>query len=123
MRLMKRVLLASLIVLIGCTTAFAQETGVKGRWDASIETPQGAMPLTIIIETVEGEKISGTLSSQRGDLAITGTVSGNTLTFSGTFDANGQQLIIKFTGKLDGDSMTGEVDFGGMGGGGWSAKR
>ena len=119
---MKRVLLASLIVLIGCATAFSQETGVKGRWDPSIETPQGAMPLTIIM-TVEGEKITGTLSSQRGDLAITGTVSGNTLTFSGTFEANGQQIILKFTGKLDGDSMTGEVDFGGMGGGGWSAKR
>jgi hypothetical protein len=120
---MKRALFASLIVLIGCTAAFSQEAGVKGRWDASIETPQGAMPLTIIIATVESEKITGTLSSQRGDLAISGTVSGNTLTFSGTFDANGQQLIITFTGKLDGDSMTGEVDFGGMGGGGWSAKR
>ena len=81
------------------------------------------MPLTIIFATVEGERIAGTLSSQRGDLEITGTVSGNTLTFSGTVDANGQQLTIMFTGKLDGDSMTGQVDFGGMGGGGWSAKR
>ena len=120
---MKRAILVSLIVLAGCIMAVSQETGVKGRWDATIETPQGAMPLTITIATVEGEKITGNLSSQRGDLAIAGTVSGNTLTFSGTLDANGQQLTITFTGKLDGDSMTGEVDFGGMGGGGWSAKR
>src|SRR5262245_4478870 len=85
---MTRAVLVSWIVFAGCILAFSQEAGVKGRWDASIETPQGAMALTITFATVEGEKVTGTLSSQRGDLAITGTVSGNTVTFSGTFDAN-----------------------------------
>jgi len=121
---MNRGLTALLIVLVGLSTAFAQEaTGVKGKWDASIETPQGATPLTITFATVEGEKITGTLGSSRGDLEIAGTVSGAVITFSGTFAANGQSLTLKFTGKVEGDTMSGEVDFGGMGGGAWTAKR
>ena len=120
---MKRALTVMLIVFLAMNATFAQEAAsVKGKWDASIETPQGPFPVTLTL-AVEGEKLTGTLGSSRGDLPITGTISGEKITFSGTFQANGQDIPISFTGKIDGDSMAGEVDFGGMGGGAWSAKR
>ncbi len=120
---MKRTLVL-LWVAVVATTALAQEAAsVKGKWDASIETQQGPMPVTFTF-SVEGEKITGTLSFQRGDLAISGTISGPEIKFTSSFDmGGGRNLELNFVGKVDGDSMSGTVDFGGMGGGAWSAKR
>src|SRR5262245_51557898 len=111
-----------LTVFVAMTTAFAQEASVKGKWDASIDTAQGPTPVTLTF-SVEGDKVTGTLGSSRGDMVVTGTISGTDITFGGTFEVNGQSIPISFKGKVEGDSMSGQVDFGGMGGGGWSAKR
>ena len=119
---MKRVIVLLVIAIIGITTAFGQAAEVKGKWDASIETQQGPMPVTLTF-AVEGEKITGTLSSARGDLDVAGTISGSEIKFSGSFDMGGQSIALNFAGKVEGDSMSGTVDFGGMGGGNWSAKR
>ena len=119
---MKRIFTLLVIAVFGMTTAFGQAADVKGKWDATIETQQGPMPITFTF-SVEGDKLTGTLSSQRGDLAVAGTISGSEIKFTGSFDMGGNSLALNFVGKVDGDSMTGTVDFGGMGGGNWSAKR
>jgi len=33
------------------------------------------------------------------------------------------QFMLAYTGKIDGDAITGTVDFGGMGSSAWTAKR
>ena len=38
-------------------------------------------------------------------------------------DAGGAFLEITLVGTVDGDEMTGTLDFGGYGGGDWTAKR
>jgi hypothetical protein len=124
---MKRALMVLLVAFGSLTALSAQQAAppidVKGAWDMSLETPMGSMPITLSFTKQEADQITGVLSSPQGDLAITGKVTGADISFSGMFDANGQSIALSFTGKIDGDVMSGAADFGGMGQATWSAKR
>lgn len=100
--------------------AQAQEkpTDASGVWSMTIETPMGGMDSSLTLKIEDG-KITGELNSPQGSLALTGTVDAETIKFWG--EVNG--FVLVFTGKPDPLAMTGTVDFGGNGGGGWSAKR
>ncbi|HNV03670.1 MAG TPA: hypothetical protein PLE61_01415 [Vicinamibacterales bacterium] len=125
---MKKVLvLAAWCVFLAALPVLAQEAAkpavdVTGVWDSLVESPQGAMALVTTLRQ-EGDKVSGTQSTSMGELPLEGTVSGNDLTFTIKFDMQGQQAVVTFTAKVEGDSMTGTYDFAGMGGAGWTAKK
>jgi hypothetical protein len=130
---MKYVLTFTLACLCAfAVPAHAQETAkpadpaatvdVSGVWDMSVETPNG------VIENVgtlkqEGEKLTGTLASQMGELPLEGTVVGNEIKWTLNIDMNGQQMSIAFAGKVDGETMAGIFEFGDMGSAAWSAKK
>jgi len=122
---MKKLLVSALFalgfafILAGQTTA--QKT-VAGDWDATFNTPGGPQPLKLIFK-VDGEKLTGTAKRSRGDVALTGTVKGEDITFSYTIDYNGTPVTLTFTGKVKGDSMGGSVSFNDQASDEWSAKR
>jgi hypothetical protein len=122
---MKRVLSSGLFVvafaLVFAGSALAQKS-VAGEWDAEFNTPGGPQPLKLIIK-VDGEKISGTAKRSRGDVAISGTIKGEDITFGYTIDYNGNPVTLTFTGKVKGDSMSGTVSFNDQASDDWSAKR
>jgi hypothetical protein len=121
---MKRTLTIVVLLLVTVSVLSAQETlDVKGAWTLTLETPQGSIPLNLSFAKIEGENISGTLSSPQGDIAVAGTLKGSEISFAGTFEGNGRSLTLTFTGKTTKDGMSGTADFGGMGTGNWSAKR
>ena len=121
---MKRIFIATVAILGMVGGLCAQETvDIKGAWNMSIETPNGEMPLSLQFAASEGEKISGVLSSPQGDLPITGKLTGKSITFAATFSGNNGSISLNFSGTLENDTMTGTADFGGRGGGKWSAKR
>jgi hypothetical protein len=109
--------------------AFAQDKpketpkiDVTGTWDMAVETPQGTMTLTSTFKQ-DGEKLTGTQSSQMGELPLEGTVKGADIAFAIVIDMQGQQMTITYVGKIDGESMSGTIEFGGMGSSTWSAKK
>jgi L-seryl-tRNA(Ser) seleniumtransferase len=101
--------------------ASAQKT-VAGEWDAQFNTPGGPQPLKLILK-VDGEKLSGTAKRSRGDVALTGTVKGEDITFGYTIEYNGNAVTLTFTGKVKGDAMSGTVSFNDSASDDWSAKR
>jgi hypothetical protein len=126
-----RLLFAVVVVAIVAVAvpAFAQDKpketpkiDVTGTWDMSVETPQGTMSLTSTFKQ-EGEKLTGTQSSQMGEMALEGTVKGADIAFAIVIDMQGQQVTISYVGKIDGESMTGTIEFGGMGSAAWTAKK
>lgn len=132
---MKRVIVTTVfaigLVLLGAGSLAAQEpqapqapkaVSVAGDWDASLDTPGGAVPLKLIFK-VDGEKLTGTAKRSSGDVPLTGTIKGSDISFSYTINYNGNDLTLTFTGKVNGDSMGGNVSFGGNADGDWSAKR
>ena len=131
---MKYALAAVLTCLVAASAlpAYAQETpkqdaqpaavNVTGVWDMSVETPNGTIDNVATLKQ-EGEKLTGTLASQMGEIAMEGTVVGNEIKWVLNIDMGGQQMSIAFAGKVDGETMAGVFEMGGMGTAAWNAKK
>ncbi len=100
----------------------AEKVDVSGVWDMVVETPQGQMNLTATFKQ-DGEKLTGTQASPMGEVALEGTIVGTEIKYTIVVDMQGQQMSVVFGGKVEGDTMSGIFEFGGMGSAGWSAKK
>jgi len=98
----------------------AEKVDVTGVWDMTVETPNGPIQNVGTLKQ-EGEKLTGTMASQMGEVALEGTVVGNEIKWILNIDMGGQQMSIAFAGKVEGDKMTGLFEFSGMGSLAWSA--
>jgi hypothetical protein len=99
-------------LLLTSLSAFAAD--VAGAWNVTVDTPNGPLDVTVTLKQ-DGDKLTGMVSSQMGDAPITGTVKDNDLTFTMNMDANGANMTIIYKAKVDGDKMTGSLDFAGQG--------
>lgn len=101
--------LASVLVLVAWT-AFAQDS-VAGRWTLEVDSPQGVMKVGLTLN-VDGEALKGTIASEMGESAFTGSVKEGAISFS--FDMSGPQGPMTITTKatITGDDMKGEMDYG-----------
>ena len=94
--------IAGLLLAFGIAALAA---GVDGKWKGQVEGPQGPMDITFVFKS-EGEKLTGTLTNQFGDVAIDGgTIKGDALAFKVTREFNGNKFTLKYTGKLTGDEI------------------
>ena len=120
------------LVAVSAVPAYAQDPAkpadpaakvdVTGVWDMSVETPNGTIDNIATLKQ-EGEKLTGTLSSQMGEIAMEGTVVGNEIKWVLNIDMGGQQVAIAFAGKIEGETMAGVFEMGGMGTASWTAKK
>ncbi len=105
------------------TVAVAAQTDVTGKWDMTFDTDQGSTSATLTLEQ-DGESFSGSLASDQGTFEFDGgTITGDKLEWVIEVDAGGAFIEITMDGTVDGDEMMGSADFGGYGGGDWTAKR
>jgi len=122
---MKRALFSA-FVLFGLALMIAggvsAQKSVEGEWDGMFNTPGGARPFKFVLK-VDGEKLSGTAKRSSGDVPLTGTIKGSDIAFSYTINYNNDPVTLTYTGKVEGDSMSGTVMFNETAGDGWSAKR
>ena len=109
------------LALLVAAPAFAQ-TSIAGDWDMTINSPQGASTSKVTFKQ-DGEKVDGLFKSPAGELAFTGTLTGDALKFTFQIQFQGQPLDILMTGTVAGAEMTGKANFGGMVDGDWTAKR
>jgi dipeptidyl aminopeptidase/acylaminoacyl peptidase len=86
---------------------------IAGEWDASMNTPGGVRNFRIVFK-VSGDTLTGTVKREAGDVPLFGTIKGNTVKFSYTVMYNSNALELTMTATLDGDSMKGTVDMGGV---------
>lgn len=109
------------LALIFVGTAKAQKS-VEGEWDAVFNTPGGPRPFKLVLK-VDGEKLTGTAKRSSGDVPVAGTIKGADISFSYTISYNGNAVTLTYTGKVDGDAMSGTVTFNDTASDTWSAKR
>jgi hypothetical protein len=112
--------LAALALLLHAPLALAQ--GVDGNWTLTFQTDQGNADADLSLK-VEGQKVTGMLTSPMGEVPLTGTFADGKLKLTATIDAGGQAFTMTFNGALADDAMKGDVDFGGMGTATWTAAR
>jgi len=94
-----------------------------GKWAITLKTSGGVFPSSATL-TQDGDKLSGTFTGPAGDVPVTGTSSGKSLTLSFKVDTPQGVLSLTLTGDVDGDTIAnGKADFGAMGPGEWIATR
>jgi len=105
-----RVAAMAAALVLSAWTAFAQDT-VAGHWTLEVDSPQGLMKVGLVL-TVDGEALKGTIASEMGESAFTGTVKDGAISF--TFDMSGPQgpMTITTKGTVAGDDIKGELDYG-----------
>ena len=119
---MKKILLFVCFAFAFAVSALAQDAKVAGAWTLTLETPQGTSNPTLTLKQDE-QKLTGTYAGRMGEIPIEGTIKGAALTFAAKVNAQGQEIVLTFSGTVDQDSMKGTVDFGGMGSADWTGVR
>ena len=119
---MKRILVASAVLLFMLSvTLAAQGPNAVGSWDVTVESPQGKNNAVLVIRK-DGDKLSGAMKSPRGERPIESvTLAGNDISFAMKANVQGQDMVFTYKGKVESNSMKGDVDFGGLASGTWSA--
>ncbi|MFN0123106.1 MAG: hypothetical protein ACKV2V_21610 [Blastocatellia bacterium] len=113
----------ALVLFVLAPPAHAQTAQVTGDWDVTITSPLGSNTNKVAFKQDAG-KTAGAFKSQQGELPLKNvTLTGQDIQIAFDYKRDGMEMVITLKGKVDGDSMKGEADFGGMAQGEWSAKR
>jgi hypothetical protein len=92
----------------------SDEMAVDGKWNMTMSTPMGERKATLELKTAGGT-LSGTQGDETGSAEIfEGTVSADDVAWKLSI-TNPMPLTLAFTGKVSGDSMSGEMGIGSMG--------
>ena len=87
---------------------------VDGDWNLTMTTPMGERDATLNLKSAGGV-LTGTQGADGNSAEIfDGTINGNDLTWKVSI-TNPMPLTLEFTGKVSGDSMSGEMGIGPMG--------
>ncbi len=98
-------------------------TAVEGSWALTMKTPMDEREVTLDA-TEDGGSFSGMHSGQQGSSEISdGTIDGDAVPWQVTIDAPMGEMVLSFSGSLDGDSISGDVQFGSFGSGTFAGKR
>jgi L-seryl-tRNA(Ser) seleniumtransferase len=119
--MLQRTLIVALTMTF-CVTAFAAPANVMGLWNVSLELGSITGHPTLDLKQ-DGEKLTGTYRGRYGAAPLEGAVKENQIGFTVTINAEGQETSGYFSGTVDGDKMSGSVEFEGAGEGTWSATR
>jgi hypothetical protein len=100
----------------------AKPADVAGTWDLSVSSPNGTGSRVLKMRQ-DGEKLTGEIESSMSSGKVAGSVTGNAIAFTATVGMETGTFEIRYTGKVDADKMSGDVDFGDYGRGTWSGVR
>ena len=123
MNIVRRLLVASLAAVAFMSAAvMAADTNVTGKWTMTVNSQAGTGNPVFDLKQ-DGAKVTGTYKGALGEAPVTGTVSGSDLTLNIKISAQGQELAVTYTGKVEGDSVSGKVTLGEMGEGTFTGKK
>lgn len=114
------------LALSGITACAASDA--TGVWKWSFTTQNGDVFESVAKLKQEGEKLTGTIDGRFGVAEIQeGSVKADEIKFQVKRERDGQSFLVKYSGKLSGDSITGKTSFEFANGEGrtrdWEAKR
>ncbi len=99
-----------------------------GTWEWSTKSPNGEIPTTLKLGW-QDNKIAGVYSNQFGNTAISNaSLQDDMISFDVVRDFGGKKYVVKYHGKIAGDTISGTIEAPGHDGGeavklDWNAKR
>src|SRR5262245_12667997 len=105
MNIVRRLLVAGVAAAAFLSTAaFAADANVTGKWTMTVTTQAGTGNPVFELKQ-DGANVTGTYKGQLGEAPVTGSVKGNDLTLQIKISAQGQELAVTYSGKVDGASV------------------
>ncbi len=93
------------LLIVSAITAAAAD--VAGTWKTSYKNSEGQIRESTLTLKVDGGKLSGEISSPRGKVPVTeGSIDGGKISFTVVRKGNGDEIPIRFTGSVKGDTMS-----------------
>ena len=103
----------SLAVILLFATLAASAADIAGTWKLTYTTENGLTREATLDLKLEGDRLSGTLASDRGKAQIeTGKLSGDEVSFSLLRLGNGDEITVNFWGKVEGATMKLKMQYG-----------
>jgi hypothetical protein len=97
-------ILTAVLVFAGIALAWAAD--VNGKWVAQVPGRGGQTRETTFTFKAEGEKLTGTVSGMQGETEISdGTIKGDDISFTQTFQMQGNSIKLIYKGKVSGDEI------------------
>ena len=119
---------AGLLFALTAFTASAFALDPSGTWKWTTQSPNGEIATTLKLEAKDG-KLTGAYSNQFGDTTISNaSLKDDDIAFEVVRDFDGQKFVVKYHGKIDGETIKGTIEAAGRDGGegmkfDWNAKR
>lgn len=101
----------------------AKPVNVAGVWEMTTQSPQGDMTADATF-VQENDKIKFTMSGPQGfEMTGEGTVKGKDVEWTVTISTPQGDFVLTYKGKVDGETMTGDVQAGDFGSFPFTAKK
>lgn len=119
-------LLAAVALGLAAITTFAADP--TGTWRWTVTTPNGDLETNLKLVLKDGA-LTGTYSNSFGDTAISNaSLKDDAIAFEVQREFDGNKFVLKYQGKLAGDTIKGTIEVPGMDGGeprkiDWTARR
>jgi hypothetical protein len=97
----------ALAMLFSCVAALAADA--SGVWTVIVDAPSGPIEATMTLKQ-DGEKVTGVLSSQRGDVPVAGTMKSDDLTVTSAIPEG----TLTITAKVTDAAISGTLDYAGQ---------
>ena len=111
---MKRLTAAALVAFVGLAGVARAEdkAGPTGTWKWTVKFNDQELNFTLKLKA-EGDKLTGALSGPRDQETKIedGTYKDGEVAFKVTRERNGQKFVIKYKGKVSGDTIKGKSEF------------
>ena len=95
---------------------------IAGRWDVTVQYEAGTAEHKLFLNT-KGNKVNGTHVGWAFEGELKGAIDGDKVQLATVLPVGGQRLTYGFSGRVNGDQMSGDVDLGEYGRAKWTAKR
>jgi major membrane immunogen (membrane-anchored lipoprotein) len=91
-----------------------KDANVDGTWTWNYKTRDGKDAEAKLKLKRDGEKLTGTYIAREGaETPLTeGKIKGDDISFTVTREVSGEKMDFKYTGKIEGDTITGKILFG-----------
>ena len=94
------------LILLTVFPAAAAAADIDGIWKASLTMGNGDTLENTFTFRADGEKLTGTVASQRGEAPIrAGKIKKDKISFAVIFNSNGNELRMDYSGKIKGSEL------------------
>lgn len=94
------------LFLVGLGAVAAWAADISGQWVAEVPGRQGQTQTMTFTFKVDGDKLTGTITTPRGESAISdGKIQGDELSFTQVVEFGGNQMKFLYKGKVVGDEI------------------